>query len=59
MQYLWWTKKKRNYFIAYKKDLNLFSHFSLFTVLAALGGLLYIVGREMYFTGYIHESKKR
>ncbi|KAK2890983.1 hypothetical protein QQF64_007136 [Cirrhinus molitorella] len=28
-------------------------------VLAALGGLLYIVGREMYFTGYIHESKKR
>lgn len=28
-------------------------------VLAAFGGLLYIVGREMYFTGYIHESKKR
>uniref|UniRef100_A0A673NCG8 Microsomal glutathione S-transferase 2 n=1 Tax=Sinocyclocheilus rhinocerous TaxID=307959 RepID=A0A673NCG8_9TELE len=28
-------------------------------VLAALGGLLYIVGREMYFTGYIRESKKR
>ncbi|KAF4104945.1 microsomal glutathione S-transferase 2 isoform X3 [Onychostoma macrolepis] len=28
-------------------------------VLAALGGLLYIVGREIYFTGYIHESKKR
>uniref|UniRef100_A0A672TEZ0 Microsomal glutathione S-transferase 2 n=1 Tax=Sinocyclocheilus grahami TaxID=75366 RepID=A0A672TEZ0_SINGR len=28
-------------------------------VLAAFGGLLYIVGREMYFTGYIRESKKR
>ncbi|XP_043112848.1 microsomal glutathione S-transferase 2 [Puntigrus tetrazona] len=28
-------------------------------VLAALGGLLYIVAREMYFTGYINESKKR
>ncbi|XP_051774253.1 microsomal glutathione S-transferase 2 [Ctenopharyngodon idella] len=28
-------------------------------VLAALGGILYIVGREMYFTGYISESKKR
>ncbi|XP_073676195.1 microsomal glutathione S-transferase 2 [Garra rufa] len=28
-------------------------------VLAALGGLVYIVGREMYFIGYIHESKKR
>lgn len=28
-------------------------------VFAALGGLVYIVGREMYFTGYISESKKR
>ncbi|XP_051513526.1 microsomal glutathione S-transferase 2-like [Myxocyprinus asiaticus] len=28
-------------------------------VLAALVGLLYIVGREMYFTGYINETKKR
>ncbi|XP_059378334.1 microsomal glutathione S-transferase 2 [Carassius carassius] len=28
-------------------------------VLASLGGLLYIVSREMYFTGYICESKKR
>uniref|UniRef100_A0A8C1J5I8 Microsomal glutathione S-transferase 2 n=1 Tax=Cyprinus carpio TaxID=7962 RepID=A0A8C1J5I8_CYPCA len=28
-------------------------------VLASLGGLLYVVGREMYFTGYICESKKR
>ncbi|KAI2656980.1 Microsomal glutathione S-transferase 2 [Labeo rohita] len=28
-------------------------------VLAALGGVLYIVGREMYFIGYIRESKKR
>lgn len=28
-------------------------------VLAALGGLVYIVGREMYFTGYISESKRR
>ncbi|KAI7801732.1 microsomal glutathione S-transferase 2 [Triplophysa rosa] len=28
-------------------------------VIAALGGLLYIVAREMYFTGYINESKKR
>ncbi|KAK7137809.1 hypothetical protein R3I94_013451 [Phoxinus phoxinus] len=28
-------------------------------VLAALGGIMYIVGREMYFTGYISESKKR
>lgn len=28
-------------------------------VLASLGGLLYIVSREMYFTGYILESKKR
>ncbi|XP_056625474.1 microsomal glutathione S-transferase 2 [Triplophysa dalaica] len=28
-------------------------------VFAALGGLLYIVAREMYFNGYINESKKR
>jgi len=28
-------------------------------VLAALGGIIYIVGREMYFTGYIRESKRR
>ncbi|XP_052005788.1 microsomal glutathione S-transferase 2 [Xyrauchen texanus] len=27
--------------------------------LSAFGGLLYIVGREMYFTGYISETKKR
>ncbi|XP_051505857.1 microsomal glutathione S-transferase 2 [Myxocyprinus asiaticus] len=27
--------------------------------LAALGGFLYIVGREIYFTGYINETKKR
>ncbi|XDV37473.1 hypothetical protein PO909_007069 [Leuciscus waleckii] len=28
-------------------------------VLAALGGIVYIVSREIYFTGYISESKKR
>ncbi|XP_073710498.1 microsomal glutathione S-transferase 2-like [Misgurnus anguillicaudatus] len=27
--------------------------------IAALGGLLYIVGREMYFIGYINETQKR
>lgn len=34
-------------------------NFPFFIVLAALGGIVYIVAREMYFTGYISESKKR